>query len=407
VKPIIFILSLALVASVTALLARDGIGPVTSKGPPSVSFAKAITINSPAIYPFSIAAGDLNHDGFPDLGVMGQNPQNLLHALGKGNGHFGYWSNDGVVGRLPGNVLFADVDLDGNLDAVTTDGGAAQVAVAFGNGKGHFRGGVLLPTGVGFASTQAAVVDLNGDGIPDIVGTADTGTDPGQVFVILGKGNRKFQRAMNFASGGIYPGPIAVGDLNHDVIPDLVVANYGTEQNGDYGNVAVLLGKGNGTFASPVRYPIGKYKDPLWVVLGDFSGDGNLDVAVTTQNSNAVHVLMGRGDGTFSRPQSFFASSAGAGSIVAADFNGDGKLDLAVTSCNIPKPCHVPVLLGNGDGTFQAPKQFGVGVNPQQLVVADFNHDGKPDIATINGGDSTISILLNTTPFAPPHPPLK
>jgi hypothetical protein len=92
----------------------------------------------------------------------------------------------------------------------------------------------------------------------------------------------------------------------------------------------------------------------------------------------------------------------GAGSIVAAHFNRDGRLDLAVTSCNIPKPCHVRVLLGNGDGTFQAPRQFRVGVNPVQLVVADFNHDGKPYIATINGGDSTISILLNTTQFPPP-----
>lgn len=109
------------------------VAPVAADGFMSVSFARAITFKSPAIYPFSIAAGDLNHDGFPDLGVMGDNPQNILHALGKGDGHVGHWSHDGL-GRLPGNVLFADVDLDGNLDAVTTDGGAAEIAVALATG---------------------------------------------------------------------------------------------------------------------------------------------------------------------------------------------------------------------------------------------------------------------------------
>ena len=295
-------------------------------------------------------------------------------------------------------MLLADVYGDGNLDAITTDVGGNDLFVAFGDGKGHLSGGKrLLVDGVD-STYIVAVADLNGDGIPDIVGTTDSG-----IFVIMGEGSRNFAKAVTFGSGGQQPYGIAVGDLNHDGIPDLVVANYGTQQNGNYGNVAVLLGKGDGTsFDPPVLYPIGKYEDPSWLVLGDFNGDGNLDIAVTT-NSHAVHVMLGHGDGTFSRPRAFFASSAGAGSIVTADFNGDGKLDLAVTSCDIPNPCHVVVLLGNGNGTFQPPKQFRVGVNPVQLVTADFTHDGKPDIATINGGDSTISILLNTTKFPTPQ----
>src|ERR1022692_4167356 len=403
-KYTVLIIGLALGLGASAVRAGDAVRSVANGPRGSLSFAKAITIKSPAIYPFSIAAGDLNNDGFPDLGVVGQNPQNLLHALGDGTGHFGHWSHDGRVGGSPGNALFADVDSDGNLDAVTMDGGAADVVVAFGHGTGHFKNSVKLPIGVGFASNQAVVVDLNGDGIPDSVGTADTGTDPGKIFVLLGKGNRKFGKAINFDSGGIYPGAIVVGDLNHDGIPDLLVANYGTEQNGNYGNVAVLLGKGDGTFDKPVPYRAGK--DPYQLVLGDFSGDNNLDIAVVGPTvlgrRHVARVLLGNGDGTFGKATAY-PSGLFPYFIVAADFNGDGILDLAVTNITNPKPCHVSVLLGNGDGTFRPPVQFRVGGGPSQLVVADFNHDGKPDIATING-TSTISILLNTTQFpVPPH----
>jgi hypothetical protein len=252
----------------------------------------------------------------------------------------------------------------------------------------------LLVNGVN-STYVVAVADLNGDGVPDIVGTTDTG-----IFVILGKGSRKFAKAVTFSSGGQQPYAVAVGDLNHDGIPDLVVANYGTEQNGDYGNVAVLLGKGDGGFDPPVRYTIGKRKDPLWLVLGDFNGDGNLDVAVTTQNSNEVHILLGRGDGTLSPPRSFPAGPNPL-SIATADFNGDGILDLAVADYS--SPAHVSVLLGNGDGTFQSPAKFSVR-GTVQLVVADFSHDGKPDIATIGTSNeqSYISVLLNTTKFPAP-----
>jgi hypothetical protein len=379
-----------------ALYAGQSTNPTPSSLAATLSFAKAVTLESPLLYPSSLAAGDLNHSGIPGLAVVSENNSTpLMYALGKGNGRFRVWHQNGHVGYAPGFVLLADVDGDGNLDAITTDIGAGDVNVAFGDGKGHLYGGKELLVG-GVESTYfVAVADLNGDGIPDIIGTSNSG-----IFVILGKGLRKFGDTLMFDSGGQYPYGIAVGDLNHDGIPDLVVANNGGDQPPSGYNVAVLLGKGDGTFEKPVRYEAGVR--PWDLVLGDFNRDGNLDLAVTGPDSpNTVHVLLGNGDGTFG-PAKAYRAGLFPISIVAADFNGDGKLDLAVANYTNPKPCHVSVMLGNGDGTFQPPVQFRVGVSPEQLIVADFSHDGKPDIATINGGSSTISILLNTTQF-PTH----
>ncbi len=395
-KVSILILALTLLIWTTILEAGDEAGTHALQSATAVSFAKALTLKSPVLYPSSMAAGDLNHDGIPDLAVVGVEEDSLEHALGKGNGHFGIWQHDGGAGDAPGFVTFADLDRDGNLDAVTTDADQPFVTVAFGNGKGHFNRGAQLGTGRGYATGQLAVADLNGDGIPDVVGTVlSIGKDFGDIFVLLGKGHREFQRPIHFPSGGYQPLAIAVADLNHDNIPDLVVVNNGKQP--PYGNVSVLLGKGDGTFAKPVPYSFGTYHDPYTVTLGDFDDDGNIDMAVTTQRSNRVQVLLGGGDGTFGRRKSY-PTGVDPYSLAMADFNGDGIPDLVVTNYTTPKRCHVSVLLGNGDGTFQKPIRFPVGLSPVQVVVADFNHDGKPDIATINGGDATISILLNTTP---------
>jgi hypothetical protein len=405
-KRIILIIGLAVLVGVSALLAGKPTETAAANSLTLVSFAKSITLTSPARFPSSLAAGDLNGDGLPDLAVVSiENDQGLFHALGKGDGRFGHWSNKGGTGNAPGFVLFADVDKDGNLDAVTTDSTQSFIVVAFGDGKGHLSRGIQLSTGTGCANVQLEVADLNSDGFPDIVGTCLTGDSPGRIFVLLGEGHRKFKKAMHFSSGGHAPYGIAVGDLNHDGIPDLVVANNGSQLGGHYGNVAVLLGKGDGTFEKPVQYNAGKV--PYGLVLGDFNKDGNLDVAVVGPTvigkRDVFRVLLGNGDGTFGRAKAY-PSGLFPISIVSADFNGDGIPDLAVANYTNPKPCHASIMLGNGDGTFQPPVHFPVGVSPTQLVIADFNHDGKPDIATINGGDSTISVLLNTTQF-PASPP--
>jgi len=394
------IVGLSLVVGTSTVVARNGALVVLDHPVGRVSFAKAITIESPVLYPYSIAAGDLTGNGISDLAVVGVETPALLHALGKGNGRFGRWSNNGGTDDAPNFVIFADVDLDGNLDAVTTDGDQPVVIVAFGDGKGNFNRGVGPRTGRGYDTQEVAVADLNGDGIPDLVGTSlGVAGNPGNIFILLGKGKREFTKAVNISSGGHSPNGIAVGDLNHDGIPDLVVAN--SESSSGPGNVAVLLGKGDGKFQKPVRYQAGVA--PWQVILGDFNGDGNLDLAVVAiDGGDKIYVLLGNGDGTFSRSKAYTVG-LGASSVSVADFNGDGRLDLGVTTCAERPPCYVSVLLGNGDGTFQPPVRFHVGLNPVQLVVADFTHDGKPDIATINEGDSTISILLNTTQF--PTPP--
>ena len=394
-KSTMSVIGLALVAA-TVLVARD-VSNMVPVAQGSVSFAKAINLVSPVLYPTSLAAGDLNGSGFPGLAVVGNEDPDLLHAVGKGNGHFGYWSHSGGTGGAPGFVFLADVDGDGNLDAVTADAMRPLVTIAFGDGKGNFDRGVRLDTGVGFAVSQVAVADLNGDGIPDIVGTTvPFGNEPGEIFVFLGAGNRRFEKAVHFASGGAQPIGIAVGDLNHDGIPDLVIANWG-HGAGPYGNLSVLLGEGGGRYGKPVSYPAGIH--PHQLVLGDFNGDGNLDVAVTSNLD--IRVFLGAGDGSLSKGIAYFAGQYPT-SIATADFNADGIPDLVVSNYTSPKPCHVSVLLGKGDGTFQRPVHFRVGLSPVQVITADFTHDGKPDIATINGGDSTISILLNTTKFPPP-----
>lgn len=195
-------------------------------------------------------------------------------------------------------------------------------------------------------------------------------------------------------SGG--PGAVAV-DLNGDGKSD-VVKLYGASTTA-LGGATVLLGNGDGTFQPPVEYPTGIA--PQSIQIADFNGDGIPDIAVLNLGTStmSIAVLVGNGDGTFQNPviTNLNLPSLGAQStMVAGDFDGNGRADVAVI---IPQPqvntSAIAVLLGNGDGTFQAPKNYDSGVFDRELAIGDFNGDGKLDLATKrNDGSNSIAVLL-------------
>jgi hypothetical protein len=145
--------------------------------------------------------------------------------------------------------------------------------------------------------------------------------------------------------------------------------------------IALAATVGSGT------YP-GIYPSP--VAVGDFNRDGNLDLAVGNKSSNNVTVLLGNGDGTFEAAVNY-ATGSEPWSVAVGDFNGNGKLDLIVANTGSN---NVSVLLGNGDGTFQAAVNYGTGSGPWSVAVGDFNADGKLDLIVANTGSNNVSVLL-------------
>jgi hypothetical protein len=303
----------------------------------------------------------------------------------------------------PTAVATGDFNADGKLDLAVVNAcpvagcsGSQNgvVSILLGNGDGTFKPHVDYS--VGFDPSSLAVADINGDGQLDLVVT-NQGSDT--VSVLLGNGDGTFQSNVDYGAGGA-PTSVAVADFNGDGKPDLAVVN-------STGNsVSIFLNNGSGTF--PVRQDFATGYFPISATTGDFNKDGKIDLAVATDCGNvsgcdvnidgSVSVLLGNGDGTF-QAHVDYAVGIQPVWIAAADLNGDSNLDLAVANeggspGGLALGGNVTILWGNGNGTFTA-QNFTAGNSPDWIGVGDFNGDGQPDFAAVNATDATISIFLN------------
>jgi type II secretory pathway component GspD/PulD (secretin) len=339
-----------------------GNGTTTGDG----TFANQVTYATDPANPLSgpvwIATGEFDESaGFTDIAVANKASNNvgILLASTAGDGTF-QAAKTIPTGTAPVSLIagrFHDATGANHIDLAVANQGDNSISIFTGNGDGTFAtAATVLQLPSGYSPAGMATADVNADGHTDLI-VADQGNNTVSVF--LSNGDGTFQPRVDYPVGNS-PVSVAVDDLNADGILDLAIANNGAPTENNSGDsVTILLGQKNatsgiatGTFApgSTRDFPAGAA--PTSLVIGDFNLDGLPDIVVSDGNN---------------------AATATAG-------------DNAIS-----------VLIGGGDGSFSSNFELPVGTNPQSLVTADFNDDAKPDIATANFGSNNVTVILDSS----------
>jgi hypothetical protein len=455
------------------------------------SFALAAAFKGPSTFgthlaPISVAVADFNQDGNLDLAVANRSSNDISVLLGKGNGTFSteVKYSAGAGGPDPTSIAAVDLNGDGYPDIVVADIGLKSISVFINAGNGTFKAAVLYK--VGNSPSAVAVGDLNGDGFPDIAvtnsadntvtvllnsgtgtfttgGTFATDTTPSDVVIadfdgngsndlaitnqgsndvsiLLNQGSGTFAAAVNYcvvsttgscsSLTGITPVSLVAVPLHGGSTVDLAVASSG-------GYVSTLLNNGSGVFTltaevtsslSPVSIAAGTFSGtttslvvadnttnsfeiyansngnlgtplsylsgtkPTGIAVGDFNKDGKLDVAVTNSNDNDVAVVLGTGSGTFTDIENFISGGSPAHALAVGDFNGDNNADFLVN--NSTRLFAVDLFTGNGKGIFTQAATVSVNADASSIAAADFNQDKKLDFVATQTANNAVAIVL-------------
>jgi hypothetical protein len=341
--------------------------------------------------PNNAVVADFNGDKKLDFATSNASGQWVTVGLGNGDGTFrssqsyGYtWS--GTVGQ----IATADMNDDGNLDIVEAGGSTGTgIAVLLGSSHGVFGAPIITAVGCGQANrggvNYIALGDVTGDGKVDVVATIDNaggGCPSNEVAVLAGLDTGKFKAPVYYSTGTTQQsGPVALADFNGDGKLDLVFSNAD-------GSISVLLNKGKGVYGAAAVIAGASGTQAGDIVIGDFNNDGKSDIAITNYSGTAINVLLGNGNGTFQAPI-ITPSPINPSALTAGYFKGDGNLDLALTSWNTGGA--LTIFTGKGNGTFAVGTTYDFGpweqcypsggANPYWIGTADLNQDGKSDLA--------------------------
>jgi len=358
--------------------------------------------------PTKMLLANVNSDDIPDLLIS--NGSTITFLAGNADGSF--QPPQVVYAKPVGPMAVGDVNNDGRLDLVVTTGFESESGfdIAIGKGDGTFEAPEFHKTR-GLGVSGIAVSDINNDGIADVMAacecSASSCTVKHRVGIFLGTGGGAFgpERVYQLPlSGTERPIPIKVADVNHDGNSDLLFLEFGSNGVTNTSSLTVMLGRGDGTFRTPHSFFPGN--GPNALTTADFNHDGKLDVAVAVQcalfcsnNDGFVAVLLGNGIGGFGPAQFYKSGAEFATGVDVGDVTADGNVDIVVSNfctfgVGICGRGVVGVLRGNGDGTFNPAEMYNsADFFANDVAVADLNGDHKPDVAILNGSQDVFEQL--------------